>query len=124
MKVLVTGGAGYVGSVLIPELLNKNYKVCVVDNLMYDNGHTIIPYFKTPKFKFIKGDARDESLMKDLIPNFEFVIHLAAIVGFPACRKSRFSQNSKRRFFKINIFSTFKRSGDCICFNWLQLWHY
>ena len=88
MKVLVTGGAGYVGSVLIPELLNKNYKVCVVDNLMYDNGHTIIPYFKTPKFKFIKGDARDESLMKDLIPNFEFVIHLAAIVGFPACRKN------------------------------------
>ena len=45
-KILVTGGAGYVGSVLIPQLLEKNYKVCVVDNLMYDNGHTIIPFFK------------------------------------------------------------------------------
>jgi nucleoside-diphosphate-sugar epimerase len=88
MKILVTGGAGYVGSVLVPQLLEKNYKVCVVDNLMYDNGHTIVPFFKNSKFKFIKGDARDESLMKDLVPNFEFVIHLAAIVGFPACRKN------------------------------------
>jgi nucleoside-diphosphate-sugar epimerase len=88
MKILVTGGAGYVGSVLVPKLLEKGYKVCVVDNLMYDNGHTIIPFFKNSKFKFIKGDVRDESLMSDLVPNFEFVIHLAAIVGFPACKKN------------------------------------
>jgi nucleoside-diphosphate-sugar epimerase len=88
MKILVTGGAGFVGSVLVPQLLKKNYKVCVVDNLMYDNGHAIIPFFKNHKFKFIKGDARDQSLMNDLVPNFEFVIHLAAIVGFPACRKN------------------------------------
>ena len=88
MKILVTGGAGFVGSVLIPQLLKKNYKVCAVDNLMYDNGHTIVPFFKNHKFKFIKGDARDQSLMNDLVPNFEFVIHLAAIVGFPACRKN------------------------------------
>ena len=88
MKILVTGGAGFVGSVLVPQLLKKNYKVCVVDNLMYDNGHAIVPFFKNHKFKFIKGDARDQSLMNDLVPNFEFVIHLAAIVGFPACRKN------------------------------------
>ena len=88
MKILITGGAGYVGSVLVPQLLEKNYKVCVVDNLMYDNGHTLIHHFKNPKFKFIKGDARDKSLIEPLIHNFEFVIHLAAIVGFPACRKN------------------------------------
>ena len=88
MKILVTGGAGYVGSVLVNQLLEKKYKVCVVDNLMYDNGHTIIPYFKHSKFKFIKGDVRDKSLMEPLVHNFEFVIHLAAIVGFPACRKN------------------------------------
>ena len=88
MKILVTGGAGYVGSVLVPQLLEKDYEVCIVDNLMYDNGHTIIPLFKNPKFKFVKGDVRDESLMKDLVPKFDFVIHLAAIVGFPACRKN------------------------------------
>ena len=88
MKILVTGGAGFVGSVLVPQLLKKNYKVCVVDNLMNDNGHAIVPFFKNHKFKFIKGDARDQSLMNDLVPNFEFVIHLAAIVGFPACRKN------------------------------------
>ena len=88
MKILITGGAGYVGSILVPQLLEKNYKVCVVDNLMYDNGHTLIHHFKNPKFKFIKGDARDKSLIEPLIHNFEFVIHLAAIVGFPACRKN------------------------------------
>ena len=88
MKILVTGGAGYVGSVLVKKLLEKNIKVCVVDNLMYDNGHSILPFFGTPKFKFIKGDVRDEGLMKGLVHNFDFVIHLAAIVGFPACRKN------------------------------------
>jgi len=88
MKVLVTGGAGYVGSVLVEKLLKKGFKVCVVDNLMYDNGFTLIPHFNNAKFQFIKGDVRDKSLMKNLVHNFEFVIHLAAIVGFPACRKN------------------------------------
>ena len=88
MKVLVTGGAGYVGSVLVGKLLEKGIKVCVVDNLMYDNGFTLIPYFNTPKFQFIKGDVRDKKLMKSLVHNFEHVVHLAAIVGFPACRKN------------------------------------
>ncbi len=88
MKILVTGGAGYVGSVLINKLIKKNYKVCVLDNLMYDNGHTLIPHFKTSKFQFIKGDVRDKKLLKDLVHNFEHVIHLAAIVGFPACKKN------------------------------------
>ncbi len=88
MKVLVTGGAGYVGSVLVGKLLEKGIKVCVVDNLMYDNGFTLIPHFNTPKFQFIKGDVRDKKLMKSLVHNFEHVVHLAAIVGFPACRKN------------------------------------
>lgn len=88
MKVLVTGGAGYVGSVLVGKLLEKGIKVCVVDNLMYDNGFTLIPYFNTPKFQFIKGDVRDKKLIKSLVHNFEHVVHLAAIVGFPACRKN------------------------------------
>jgi len=87
MKILVTGGAGYVGSVLTPKLLEKGHHVTMVDNLMYDNGYTIIPLFKSSNFKFIRGDVRDEGLMKSLVPNYDFVIHLAAIVGFPVCRK-------------------------------------
>ena len=100
MKVLVTGGAGYVGSVLVGKLLQKGYKVCVVDNLMYDNGFTLIPHFNTSKFQFIKGDVRDKSLMKDLVHNFEHVVHLAAIVGFPACRKN------PRLAREVNVHST------------------
>ena len=87
MKILVTGGAGYIGSSLIPKLLEANYKVCVVDNLSFNNGYVLMPYINNSKFKFIKGDVRDPRIMSDLVHNFEFVIHLASIVGFPACKR-------------------------------------
>jgi nucleoside-diphosphate-sugar epimerase len=88
-KILVTGGAGYVGSVLIGYLLDKGYDVTALDNLMYSNGHTLINYFKKPHFAFRKGDVRDESLMKEMVKDKDFIIHLAAIVGFPACEKDQ-----------------------------------
>lgn len=88
-QILVTGGAGYVGSTLVGHLLKKGYTVNVVDRLMYQNGHTMINYFKNKDFNFIKGDVRDESLMKKLVSNCDCIIHLAAIVGFPACEKDQ-----------------------------------
>lgn len=88
-RIVVTGGAGYVGAVLVDHLLNKKYNVTVVDRLIYENGHTMINYFKNPHFTFVKGDIRDETLMKKLTDNCECVIHLAAIVGFPACEKAQ-----------------------------------
>tara|TARA_R110000824_G_scaffold25201_1_gene88006 strand:- start:919 stop:1857 length:939 start_codon:yes stop_codon:yes gene_type:complete len=86
-KILVTGGAGYVGSALIGDLLEESYEVTVVDNLLFDNGYTMLSFFKNPNFTFVKGDVRDKSLMKDLVKDKDFVIHLAAIVGYPACEK-------------------------------------
>lgn len=88
MKILLTGGAGYIGSSLVPKLLEKKFKVCVLDNLMYDNGDNLMPYFHTSKFQFVKGDIRDKRLIKDLVHNFEYIIHLSAISGSAACNRN------------------------------------
>lgn len=84
MKVLVTGGAGYIGCVLVPELL-KRYKVRVIDNLMY-GYEGIIPHLGNPNFEFVKGDVRDAGAIKNALKDVDLVIHLAAIVGYPACK--------------------------------------
>ena len=85
-NVLVTGGAGYIGTTLIPMLLERGDKVTVVDNLMFDNGDRLLPYITHKNFSFIEGDIRDESLMASLVLGKDAVIHLAAYVGFPLCR--------------------------------------
>lgn len=85
-KVLVTGGAGYVGSVFVPLLLENGYRVRVVDNLMYKHP-SLWPYFIDNNFEFIKGDVRDEKTIKDALGGVDFIIHLAALVGEPACKK-------------------------------------
>lgn len=84
IKVLVTGGAGYIGSTLIPELL-KFCKVRVLDNLIY-GYYGILPHFDNPNFEFIKGDIQNSSDLKKSLENVDYVIHLAAIVGYPACK--------------------------------------
>ncbi|MCP4811171.1 MAG: NAD-dependent epimerase/dehydratase family protein, partial [Planctomycetaceae bacterium] len=86
MKVLVTGGAGYVGSVLIPQLLSSGYEVAVLDNLRY-GGQTLLPHFSCPGFEFIKGDVSDQETVQRCVGEVDAVVHLAAIVGFPACLK-------------------------------------
>jgi len=84
-KVLVTGGAGYIGSILVPALLGEGYNVTVLDNLMY-NQNSLLPCCSNPDFDFIKGDICDETLMSSLVPKFDIIIPLAAIVGAPACK--------------------------------------
>lgn len=87
-RVLVTGGAGYVGSVLVEHLLDLKHKVTVVDDLIYENGYAIMNFIKREGFSFVKGDIRDETLMREIVRNQDFVVHLAAVVGFPACEKN------------------------------------
>jgi nucleoside-diphosphate-sugar epimerase len=86
LNVLVTGGAGFVGSILIPTLLKKGYKVRVLDNLMY-GGDSLIPSFKYDTFEVIIGDIRNRDDVKKALKGIDVIIHLAAIVGFPACKK-------------------------------------
>lgn len=86
MKILVTGGAGYVGSTLTPMLLEKGYFVRVLDNLRA-GSFGILPCFGKENFEFIKGDIRDLETIGKAVKDMDFIVHLAAIVGFPACRK-------------------------------------
>ena len=83
-NVLVTGGAGYIGSILVPRLLERDYKVTVVDNLLF-NQNPLADCCRYKNFKFIKKDIRDYVLMDDLISKADLIIPLACIVGAPAC---------------------------------------
>ena len=85
MKVLITGGAGYLGSNLTRHLLEAGYSVTVLDNLMYDQV-TLLHLFGNPKFQFELGDVRDKKLLKELVGLNDVIIPLAAIVGMPACK--------------------------------------
>ena len=84
MKILVTGGAGYLGSVLVEKLLSLNYKVTVLDKLLF-NQTSLLQFTSNPNFKFIYGDVRNTTELELLCNGADIIIPLAAIVGFPAC---------------------------------------
>ena len=85
-SVLVTGGAGYVGSILTNELVKKNYDVKVVDSLVYGDAG-ISSLINDKKIEFFNLDIRDSSKIASILKNVDCVIHLAAIVGEPLCKK-------------------------------------
>jgi nucleoside-diphosphate-sugar epimerase len=83
-RVLVTGGAGYLGSILCEHLLDRGFEVTVLDNLMYGE-QSVFHLAAHPRFNFVFDDARDEATIKKLVQEAEVIIPLAAIVGAPAC---------------------------------------
>ena len=85
-KILITGGAGYIGSMLSTRLLNLGHQVTVVDLLKYDKGSLNHLYFHK-NFKLIIDDVRKKNLMKKLVKKHDFIIPLAALVGAPLCEK-------------------------------------
>lgn len=103
-KIIVTGGVGYIGSVLLPLLLEKGYFVKVIDSCIY-RQNVLLECFRNKNFEFIKKDIRE--LEKEDIKDFDFIIHLAAIVGEPACKKD------KTLCYEINRDATKKLTDLC-----------
>lgn len=87
-KILITGGAGFIGSVLTPLLLEKGFKVTVYDSLLY-GGSSLLHFISDKNFAFVKGDIRDKEALSKAINKNDTIIHLAAIVGLPACNKDK-----------------------------------
>lgn len=87
--ILITGGAGYIGSLLTSELLRLNYRVTVLDSLLF-GGESLLPFLHHPNFHFVKTDVTEPRVFKDALKSDwqkpDAVVHLAAIVGFPACQ--------------------------------------
>lgn len=87
MKILITGGAGYLGSILTEYLLKEGHFVTVLDSLCY-NQLSLSGFFHNQNFKFVLGDVRNTDLLQKLVQKNDVVIPLAAIVGMPACKSN------------------------------------
>lgn len=85
-KILVTGGAGYIGSILVQELLADGHDVTVVDDFRYDQN-SLAHVCSNERFHVVRGDVRDEELMKKLLVGADFIFPLAALVGAPLCAR-------------------------------------
>ena len=86
MKILVTGGAGYIGSVLVPTLLRAGHEVTVIDNFMYSQT-SLLDVCNDTRLNIIRGDARDEMLLKGIVPKVDTIIPLACLTGAPLCAR-------------------------------------
>ncbi len=111
--VLITGGAGYIGSILTSELLRANYRVTVLDSLLF-GGEAVVPFLHHPNFHFVKADVTEPRAVRDALRDGwqkpDATVHLAAIVGFPACQAV-----GKQVAWKYNVEATkmvFEQSAD------------
>lgn len=86
-RVLVTGGAGYLGSTLVSELLGRGMAVRVLDSLAVGNGSSVLQFWGREGFEFIAGDVCDDAARMSALEDVDTVVHLAAIVGDPACAR-------------------------------------
>ena len=84
IRVLVTGGSGYLGSVLVPTLLDRGFAVTVVDNFMYGQDSLAAVCYR-PEFAVVRGDVRSLEVMRPLLKGADVIIPLAALVGAPLC---------------------------------------
>jgi len=96
MEILVTGGAGYIGSVLVPSLLGDGHDVTVVDSFIY--GQTsLLDCCANPRLRIVRGDVRDRRLMSRLVPAADAVLPLACLTGAPLCDRDQLAAESVNR---------------------------
>lgn len=110
--ILITGGAGYIGSMLSGELLRKGYRVTVVDDLLF-GGESLLAYLPNPDFSFVKSNVWEPRAIREAVrggwPTPSAVVHLAAIVGFPACQAVgrqvawRYNVEATQRVFEQSV---------------------
>lgn len=111
MKILLTGGAGYLGSILTPHLLLKGHEVTVLDILMF-GGESLLPHYENPKFSLIQGDLRKKDILDLAFQRpYDVVIHLAALVGEPACRINPTLTKQINHEATVQIAKTAKEKG-------------
>jgi nucleoside-diphosphate-sugar epimerase len=93
LRILITGGAGYLGSILTEHLLRAGHRVTVVDSLIFGQS-PLFHLCADPNFEFVRGDARDERLMSSLVPDADVIIPLACLVGAPLCDRDPWTARS------------------------------
>jgi len=101
-KILVTGGAGYIGAVLVPALLDNDYEVTVVDNFMYGEN-SLGSVCAHPKFDVVRADVRVMDIMAPLLRKADIVIPLAALVGAPICDRDPVTATTVNRDAVIEL---------------------
>ncbi|HOG39234.1 MAG TPA: NAD-dependent epimerase/dehydratase [Syntrophorhabdaceae bacterium] len=104
-RFLITGGAGYIGSILVPELLRRGHVVTVLDNFMYDQS-SLLECCGNENFFIHRGDARDEGIVKPLLKKVDYIIPLAALVGAPLCGQDKTGAITTNRD-AVNLLSRF-----------------
>ena len=115
-KILITGGAGYIGSMLSTELIKLGHKVTVIDDLRYSED-SINHLFFYENFKFIKGDVRNKKLINLHIKKNEIIIPLAGLVGAPLCEKNKKEAQEVNFDCVKHILSVIKKNQKIIYMN-------
>jgi len=96
LHIVVTGGAGYLGSIMVPAFLDAGHRVTVLDNFMFKQN-PLAHVCANPDFDVVRGDARDERVIKDLVKDADVVIPLAALVGAPLCNNDEIGTTTINR---------------------------
>ena len=112
-NILVSGGAGYIGSILVSELLDREYKVTVLDNFMYKQ-QSLAHLIRNKNLEIVHGDVRDYSIMNKVISRSDVILPLAAIVGAPACAKDPLMASSINKEATLWLLNTIKPDQQVI----------
>ena len=114
MKILVTGGAGYIGSILVPQLLQIGYEVIVVDNFMYRQT-SLLNCCNDKNLVVINGDSRNKKLIAEQVKKVDAILPLACLTGAPLCAKDPLGAKSTN-FDSINMLLELRSKNQWIIF--------
>ncbi|HAO92856.1 MAG: hypothetical protein A2X99_08900 [Deltaproteobacteria bacterium GWB2_55_19] len=112
-NILVTGGAGYIGSTLVPELLRLGHHVTVLDNFMFAQN-SLLECCANERFNIVRGDSRDEEVLRPLVKGADYVIPLAALVGVPLCSRDKIGTVTTNRDAVATIIKLLSRDQRII----------